>query len=29
MEGFQRFMLDPSTLDEVLTELDRVQGEVY
>ncbi|MEM6620023.1 MAG: extracellular solute-binding protein [Pseudomonadota bacterium] len=29
MEGFQRFMLDPSTKDEVLTELDRVQGEVY
>ena len=29
MEGFQRFMLDPGTLDEVLTELDRVQGEVY
>lgn len=29
MEGFQRFMLDPSTLEEVLTELDRVQGEVY
>lgn len=29
MEGFQRFMLDPSTLDEVLAELDRVQGEVY
>ncbi|MEM0899004.1 MAG: ABC transporter substrate-binding protein [Pseudomonadota bacterium] len=29
MEGFQRFMLDPSTLDEVLAELDRVQAEVY
>ncbi|MEM1375839.1 MAG: ABC transporter substrate-binding protein [Pseudomonadota bacterium] len=29
MEGFQRFMLDPSTKDEVLAELDRVQGEVY
>ena len=29
MEGFQRFMLDPSTLDEVLAELDRVQEEVY
>jgi len=29
MEGFQRFMLDPSTKEEVLTELDRVQGEVY
>ena len=29
MEGFQRFMLDPSTRDDVLAELDRVQGEVY
>ena len=29
MEGFQRFMLDPSSLDEILTELDRIQGEVY
>lgn len=29
MEGFQKFMLDTSTMDEVLTELDRVQGEVY
>ncbi|WGI22771.1 extracellular solute-binding protein [Amylibacter sp. IMCC11727] len=29
MEGFQKFMLDPSTLDEVLAELDRVQEEVY
>lgn len=29
MEGFQRFMLDPSSLDEVLAELDRVQEEVY
>ncbi|MEL6818827.1 MAG: extracellular solute-binding protein [Pseudomonadota bacterium] len=29
MEGFQRFMLDPGTKEEVLTELDRVQGEVY
>jgi multiple sugar transport system substrate-binding protein len=29
MEGFQRFMLDPSALDEILAELDRVQGEVY
>jgi multiple sugar transport system substrate-binding protein len=29
MEGFQKFMLDPSTLDEVLTNLDKVQGEVY
>jgi multiple sugar transport system substrate-binding protein len=29
MEGFQRFMIDPSSLDEVLAELDRVQEEVY
>lgn len=29
MEGFQKFMLDPSTLDEVLENLDKVQGEVY
>ena len=29
MEGFQKFMLDPSTLDEVLTNLDKVQSEVY
>jgi multiple sugar transport system substrate-binding protein len=29
MEGFQRFMIDPSALDEILAELDRVQGEVY
>lgn len=29
MEGFQKFMLDTSKMDEVLTELDRVQGEVY
>lgn len=29
MEGFQRFMLDPSTLDEVLNNLDKVQSEVY
>ena len=29
MEGFQRFMLDPSTLDEVLEGLDKVQAEVY
>jgi len=29
MEGFQRFMLDPSTLDEVLEGLDKVQEEVY
>lgn len=29
MEGFQKFMLDPSTLDDVLTNLDKVQSEVY
>ena len=29
MEGFQKFMLDPSTLDEVLANLDKVQSEVY
>ena len=29
MEGFQKFMLDPSTLDSVLTNLDKVQAEVY
>lgn len=29
MEGFQKFMLDPSTMMEVLEELDRVQAEVY
>ncbi len=29
MQGFQRFMLDPSTLDEVLENLDKVQAEVY
>lgn len=29
MEGFQKFMLDTSTMMEVLEELDRVQGEVY
>ncbi len=29
MEGFQKFMLDPSTLDEVLEGLDKVQEEVY
>ena len=29
MEGFQKFMLDPSTLDEVLENPDKVQGEVY
>jgi len=29
MEGFQKFMLDTSTMDEVLTRLDEVQAEVY
>lgn len=29
MEGFQRFMLDPSTKMEVLQRLDEVQAEVY
>ena len=29
MEGFQKFMLDQSTLEEVLTNLDKVQAEVY
>ena len=29
MEGFQRFMLDPSTMMDVLTRLDEVQAEVY
>lgn len=29
MEGFQKFMLDPSTMMDVLKELDRVQAEVY
>ena len=29
MEGFQKFMLDPSTMDEVLARLDEVQTEVY
>ena len=29
MEGFQKFMIDPSTLDEVLENLDKVQAEVY
>ncbi|MGI9365343.1 MAG: extracellular solute-binding protein [Rhizobiaceae bacterium] len=29
MEGFQKFMLDPSALDEILTNLDKVQSEVY
>ena len=29
MEGFQRFMLDTSTMMEVLERLDEVQAEVY
>ena len=29
MEGFQKFMLDPSALDEILENLDKVQSEVY
>jgi len=29
MEGFQKFMLDPSALDEILENLDKVQAEVY
>lgn len=29
MEGFQKFMLDPSTKMEVLQRLDEVQAEVY
>ena len=29
MEGFQKFMLDPSALDEILEGLDKVQAEVY
>lgn len=29
MEGFQKFMLDTSTMDEVLMRLDEVQTEVY
>ena len=29
MEGFQKFMLDPSALDEILEGLDKVQEEVY
>ena len=29
MEGFQKFMLDTSTMDEVLMRLDEVQAEVY
>ncbi len=29
MEGFQKFMVDTSTMMEVLEELDRVQAEVY
>ncbi|MEM7746311.1 MAG: carbohydrate ABC transporter substrate-binding protein, partial [Pseudomonadota bacterium] len=29
MEGFQKFMLDPSTKMEVLERLDEVAAEVY
>jgi len=29
MEGFQKFMLNPSALDEILEGLDKVQAEVY
>ena len=29
MQGFQKFMLDPSSLDEILENLDKVQAEVY
>ena len=29
MEGFQKFMIDPSALDEILANLDKVQSEVY
>ena len=29
MEGFQKFMLDTGTMDEVLMRLDEVQAEVY
>ena len=29
MEGFQKFMLDPGSLDEILEGLDKVQEEVY
>ncbi|MBT0957787.1 extracellular solute-binding protein [Alphaproteobacteria bacterium KMM 3653] len=29
MEGFQKFMIDPSTMMEVLERLDEVQAEVY
>ena len=29
MEGFQRFMTDPSALEEILTRLDEVQAQVY
>ncbi len=29
MEGFQKFMLDPSSMMEVLERLDQVQSEVY
>lgn len=29
MEGFQKFMLEPESLDEILENLDKVQAEVY
>ena len=29
MEGFQKFMLDTSTMMEVLERLDEVQAQVY
>ncbi|MCR9235607.1 MAG: extracellular solute-binding protein [Alphaproteobacteria bacterium] len=29
MEGFQKFMLEPGSLDEILENLDKVQAEVY
>ena len=29
MEGFQKFMLDPSTKMEVLERLDEVAADVY
>jgi len=29
MQGFQKFMLEPSSLDEILENLDTVQAEVY
>ncbi|MEM7299999.1 MAG: extracellular solute-binding protein [Pseudomonadota bacterium] len=29
MEGFQKFMLEPGALDDILANLDKVQAEVY